>query len=191
MVKALDDFEGDLAQDSSRLVFLRAINDDTIEEIVTYNKLLKNINNLQEDDLIEWKFKAIIDHEGLLPMTHPNYNSSPYDLTIQWENRYIANDSFIIIVADDPLYCAAHVRHHNILDEPGCKRIKSLDKREKKLVRLKNQAKLRRHMTTPKCKFRYQIPRANGYEDALSIVKNNTNNKWAEVIQLEIDQQHD
>ena len=83
IVKALDDCEGDLAQDSSRLKFVCSMNDDTIEETFTYNELLDHINNSEEDDLIEWKFKAITAHEGPLPRSHPNYNSSPYNLTIE------------------------------------------------------------------------------------------------------------
>ena len=68
---------------------------------------------------------------------------------------------------------------------------KHLSKREKKLLRLQNQAKLRSYRTTPKYKFGYQIPRSNDYEHALSIDKHDGNNKWAESIKLEIDQQHD
>ena len=64
-------------------------------------------------------------------------------------------------------------------------------KREKKLLRVQNQAKLRSYRTTPKHKFGYQIPLINDHEHALSIDKHNVNNKWAESIKLEIDQKHD
>ena len=74
MFKPLDDFEGDLAQDSCYLKFIFTMNDDTIEEIFTLNKLLDHINNSQEDHLIELKFKEITGHEGPLPRTHPNHN---------------------------------------------------------------------------------------------------------------------
>ena len=61
------------------------MNDDTIEEIFTYNELLDHISNSEEDALIEWKFKEITAYEGPLPRTNPNYNGSPHDLTIEWE----------------------------------------------------------------------------------------------------------
>ena len=77
IVKAIDDFEGNLARDSSRLKLVFSIRDDTIEEIFTYNELLDHVNNSEEDDFIEWKFKEIGAHEGPLPRTHPNYNGSP------------------------------------------------------------------------------------------------------------------
>ena len=59
------------------------------------------------------------------------------------------------------------------------------------MIRLQNQAKLRSYRITPKYKFRYQILCSNYYEHALSIVKHDGNNKWAESIKLETDQQHD
>ena len=37
VVKALDDFEGNLIRDSSRLKFVSSMSNDTIEEIFTYN----------------------------------------------------------------------------------------------------------------------------------------------------------
>ena len=40
IVKAFDDFEGNLARDSSRLKFFCSTSDDIIEEIFTYNELL-------------------------------------------------------------------------------------------------------------------------------------------------------
>ena len=163
------------------------MNDDTIEEIFTYNELLDHINNSEEDDLIEWKFKAITAHEGPLPRSHPNYNGSPYNLTIEWENGEIINEPLNIIAADDPVSCAIYGRDNKLLDQAGWKRFKPLAKREKKLLRLQNQAKLRSYRTAPKYKFGYQHPRNNDYEHALSLDKHNGNNKWAEAIKLEID----
>ena len=58
---------------------------DTIEEIFTYNKLLARVNNSEEDDVIELKFKETTAREGPLPRTHSNYNGSPYNLKIEWE----------------------------------------------------------------------------------------------------------
>ena len=84
IVKALDDFDGNLARDPSRLKIVCSMNDETIEEIFTYNESLDHINNSEEDDLIEWKFKEITAHEGPLPRTHPKYNGSPCNLAIEW-----------------------------------------------------------------------------------------------------------
>ena len=106
IVKALDDFEGDLARYFSRLKLFCTMNDDAIEEIFPCKELLDHVNNSQEDDLIEWKHKDITVHEGQLPMTHPSYNGSPCNITIEWENREITNEPLRIIAADDTLHCA-------------------------------------------------------------------------------------
>ena len=67
----------------------------------------------------------------------------------------------------------------------------SIAKRDKKILRLQNQAKLRSYRTYPKHKFGYQIPQNNYYENSLSIDKHNGNKKWNEDIKLKIDQQHE
>ena len=122
--------------------------DDTVEEIFSYNELLDHLNNSEEDDLVEWRFKTIAGHEGPLPQSHPNHNGSPYDLRIEWENGEITNEPLNMIAADDPVSCAVHTKEHDLLHMPGWKRFKALSKREKKLLRLHNQVKLRSHRLT-------------------------------------------
>ena len=80
IVKALGDFEGDLARDSSPLKCVCSMNDDTIEDACAYNELLDHVNNSKKDDLVELKFKAMIAHEGLLPRSNANHNGSPFNL---------------------------------------------------------------------------------------------------------------
>ena len=57
IVKHLNDLEGDLGRDSSRLKIFYATSDDATEEIFAHNESLEQINNSQQDDLIECKFK--------------------------------------------------------------------------------------------------------------------------------------
>ena len=68
---------------------------------------------------------------------------------------------------------------------------KALAKRDKKLLRLQNQAKLRSRRTSTKHTFGYQMPRNNDYEHALYIDKHNENNRWTEYIELETQQHHE
>ena len=72
IVKAIDDYEGNLQRDSSRMKFICSTKDDTVEDVFTYNEILDHINMSEDDDLIEWKFKAITAHEGPLTTSHPN-----------------------------------------------------------------------------------------------------------------------
>ena len=85
IVKDLDDYEGDLQRDSSRIKFICSTKDDAVEYVFTYNEILGYINKSEDDDLIECKFKAITAHEGPLPTSHPNCNGSPYNLRIEWK----------------------------------------------------------------------------------------------------------
>ena len=77
IVKALDDYEGELRRDSSRMRFVCSMQDDAVEEVFTCNELLDHINNSEEEDLVEWKCREILAHEGPLPQSHPNYNGPP------------------------------------------------------------------------------------------------------------------
>ena len=77
IVKTIDDYDGKLQRDSTRLKFIFCTKDDTAEDVFTYNEILDCINNSEDDDLIEWKFKHVTSHEGPLPRSHPNYNGSP------------------------------------------------------------------------------------------------------------------
>ena len=143
IVQAINDQKGNLARNSTRMKFLCTIKDGTIEEIFICNELLDHINNSTEDDIIEWKFKKISACEGPLPQSYPNCNSFPCNLRIEWENGEITSEPLSIIATNDSLSCAIYVRDNDLLDKPGWKRFKSLAKRDKKLLRLLKQAKMR------------------------------------------------
>ena len=93
--------------------------DHAIEEIFAYNESLDHTNNSEDDDLIECKFKEITAHEGPLSRTRPNYNGSPWNLTIEWENGKIKNELLNIIAAENPVSCAIYGRDNKLLDQPG------------------------------------------------------------------------
>ena len=88
--------------------FVCSAKDDTVEDIFTCNEILDRINLSEDDDLVEWKFKAIIAHEGPLPRSHPNCNGSPHNLRIEWENGEITDEPLSIIAADDPVLCTIY-----------------------------------------------------------------------------------
>ena len=190
IVKAIDDQEEQCMKNSSRIKFVCSMKDDQIEEIFSYNEILDFLEQ-QEEDTIEWKFKRITAHEGPLQPNHPNYNGSTYNVMIEWENGEITSEPLSIIGADDPVTCAIYARENKLLDKPGWKRFSRLAKREKKLLRLQNQAKLRSYRTSPRYKFGYELPRNNDYDHAIELDKRNGNTLWRDAIKLEIDQQND
>ena len=73
-----------------------------------------------------------------------------YNVMVEWENGEITSEPLSIIAADDPVTCAIYARDNNLLELPGWKRFKRLAKRQKKLFRMANQAKLRSYNTAPR-----------------------------------------
>ena len=75
---------------------------------------MDHINNSEEDALVECKFKAITAHDGALVRSHPNYNGSPCNLRIEWENGEVTNEP-LNTNADDPASCTIYGRDHDLL----------------------------------------------------------------------------
>ena len=57
-----------------------------------------------------------------------------------WE---ITAEPLSIISANDPVTCAIYAKQNNLLELEGWKRFKVIAKRQKKLFRMTNQAKLK------------------------------------------------
>ena len=91
-----------------------------------------------------------------------------------------------VLGADDPVTCAIYAREKGLLDTPGWKRFKRLARREKKLIRMANQAKLRSFRTSNKYKYGHIVP--NNYAHAMRIDQQNGNTKWQDSIVLEMAQ---
>ena len=161
---------------------------DKYEDVMTYDQIVSKIEQEMDSDII-WKFKRITAHEGPLTSKHSNYKGSKYNVMVEWENGEITSEPLSIIAADDPVTCAIYARDNNLLELDGWKRFKRLAKRQKKLFRMANQAKLRSYNTAPKFKYGFEIPR--DYNHAKWLDKRNGNTKWQDATKLELDQQDD
>ena len=64
--------------------------------------------------------------------------------------------------------------------------LKSIARRQPKLLHLTNQAKLRSFRLTPKYKYGYEIPR--NYANAKEINLENGNTKWQDATSVEMEQ---
>ena len=142
-----------------------------------------------EDDGTSWKYRSILGHQG--PLTHRDrhYKGSKYNVEIEWENGEITFEPINLIKEDDPVTLAAYAKEHNLLETDGWKSLNRYAKREKKLKRLVNQAKLRSFRTAPKYQYGFQVP--VDYEDAIQLDKQNRNNRWEIAITLEMTQLND
>jgi hypothetical protein len=148
-VKLIQDHEGKVEDNPTRLKFLLSVNNDEGEEVITYNKLLDYISK-DEDSPVVWKFQRIVSHKGPLKPSNPEYKGSPYNLMIEWETGEITSEPLQMIAADDPVTCAFYGKENNLLDQPGWKSFKKIAKRDKMFTHMVNQAKLRSFNTSIK-----------------------------------------
>jgi len=161
---------------------------DKYEDIMTYDQIVSKIEQEMDSDIV-WKFKRITAHEGPLAPNHRNYKGSLYNVMVEWENGEITSEPLSVIAADDPVTCAIYARENNLLELEGWKRFRHIAKRQKKLFRMANQAKLRSYNTAPRFKYGFEIPR--DYKHAVWLDKRNGNTKWQDATKLELGQQDD
>ena len=186
IVELIDEHEYKANKDPELLKFRVKIgNDEKVEEVMAYNKILERLEADEENPIV-WKYKRIISHEGPLRPDDPSYKGSAYNVLIEWENGEITPEPLGIIGADDPVACAIYARDNNLLDTPGWKRFKTIAKRQKKLLRMVNQAKLRSFRTAPKYMYGFEIPK--DYQDALRLDRLNGNTRWQDATKVEMDQ---
>ena len=140
IVRAIEDHERNLASNSERTHFLYSVNDDQFKEIMSYNDLLRSLED--DGEGIVWKFKRISAHQGPLTPKDKDWNGSAYNVIMEWENGEITAEPLSIIAADDPVSCAIYARDNNLLDVDGWKRFCGIAKCQQKLHRMVNQAKL-------------------------------------------------
>ena len=74
-------------------------------------------------------------------------------------------------------------KRKGLLDEPSWRHFKSIAKRESRLLRMTNQAKLRSFRGSLKYKFGYQVP--NNHAEVMLLDKKNLNSKWADAKEKE------
>jgi hypothetical protein len=185
IVEAVQDHEDDVATSPDHVKFKVSVNEDQYEEILSYNDIVSRLERDMEGDVI-WKFRRITAHEGPLGLHHPNYKGSNYNVMVEWENGETTSEPLSIIAADDPVTCAIYARENDLLDKPGWKRFKGIAKRQKKLFRMANQAKLRSFNTAPRYKYGYEVPRT--YEQAARIDRRNGNTMWQDATKTEMAQ---
>jgi hypothetical protein len=149
---------------------------DKYEEIMSYDQIISKLEQELDGDII-WKFKRITAHEGPLMPNHRNYKGSSYNVMVEWENGEITREPLSNIAADDPVTCAIYARDNDLLELDGWKRFKRIAKRQKKLFRMANQAKLRSYNSAPKFKYGFEVPR--DYKHAMWLDKRNGNTKWS------------
>jgi hypothetical protein len=123
-----------------------------------------------------WNFKHIVGHESHFRTSDPEYKGSRYNVLIKWENGEITSEPLNIFGKDDPVTCAVYACKHGLLEEEGWKRFKGIAKREKKMLRMVNQSRIKATRNAPRYKFGYCIPR--NYNEVMQFDLKNGNTLW-------------
>ena len=185
VIEALEEQDQRLNTDPNVIRFRCANEDGSYEEIVSYNQILEKLEtNDGEDDV--WQFKSIDGHEGPLKPSDTNYKGSRWNLRINWENGEITWEPLSIIAKSDPITCALYASDNDLLHLEGWKRFGKIAKRQKKLLRLANQAKLQSFRAHPVYKFGTQVP--NDYNHARQLDAKNGNLNWKKAEETEVGQ---
>jgi hypothetical protein len=133
-----------------------------------------------------WNFKHIVGDEGPFRASNPEYKGSRYNVLIELENGEITSKPLNIFGKDDPVTCAFYAHEQGLLEEEGWKRFKGIVKREKKMLHMVNQSRIKATRNTPRYKFGYHIPRS--YNEAMQFDLKNGNTLWQEATDLEMSQ---
>lgn len=175
----IEEFEGQMRSNPELIKFRTKIGDTEFEEIVEYNDICNFIDEQQELDTGVWKFRQIIDHR---------VRKRTKEVLIVWESGEQSWEPASNVFKVDKYELAKYCKEAGILDEWSTKGmdLRKLARREKNLLRMVNQAKLRSHRLAPVYMFGYQVPR--NHQQAVEIDTENGNTKWQDSETLEIRQ---
>jgi len=185
IVEVIQDKINAMQNNNEKTKFRVKIKDTDFEELMSYQEVVDHINKDLTNDVL-WKYKRIIGHQGPLRPGHKDYMNSSYNVRVEWEDGSITTIPLNLIAADDPVSCAQYAKENNLLEKPGWKQFRNTARRQKKFIRMMNQAKLRSYRTSPKYMFGYEIPR--DYKHAVELDKQNGNTKWQDCTELEMAQ---
>ena len=185
IIEAIVENEQELNNHPDCIKFRCSINDEQFEEIISYNEIIHMIEKDETEEGL-WRFKSITGHQGPLSKSDKAYNGSRYNVLVNWETGESTYEPLCIIAADDPVSCVIYVKENNLLEEEGWKRFKRLAQRQKKLIRLLNQAKLQSFRTKLVYMFGHLVPR--NHDQAMQLDKKNGNTRWRDAELLELKQ---
>ena len=82
-----------------------------------------------------YRFRAIIQHQGPLLASDPDWKGSKCNVQVEWETGEITLESLSIIAPDDPVTCVAYAKENDLPALEGWHRFRNLDKKDKVLAR--------------------------------------------------------
>src|SRR5688500_15566487 len=95
------------------------------------------------------------------------------------------SEPLMVIAADDLVSCSFYAKKNDLLDLSGWKRFRTLAKKQGRMMRVINLAKLRKYSTRAKYKYGYEVPK--DFKHALEINQRNGNTLWQDATKLELE----
>jgi hypothetical protein len=146
--KRIGEHECELFRQPGHMQFVCSVNDDDYEEILSYNELMNYIEKDEQQHQDDngngfWNFKHIVGQEGPFRTSDPEYKGSRYNVLIEWENGEITSEHLKIFGKDDPVTCMVNAHEHGLVEEEGWKQFKGIAKREKKMLCMVNQFRIK------------------------------------------------
>ena len=184
IIQVIEDHEAKVEKQGDRIQFKVSIGDDKFEDILSYQQVLDHIERDEDNGPILWKFKRIVSHRSTTPK---NKRHKPkVMLQIEWETGEVTWEPLKNIKKTDPVTCAIYAKDKGLLHLDDWKEFNAIARRQKKLLRMTRQAKLRSYNSTPIFMFGYEVPR--NWEHAKALDKRNGNTKWQDCTRLEMEQ---
>lgn len=185
VIEILENEEAGRLQDPATIKFKAVNGQETYEEVVSYNQLLDHLDSDDGDDGV-WHFRKICGHQGPLMPSDDRYKGSRWNVQIEWENGEVTFEPLAIIGRSDPVSVAIYARDNDLLHLDGWKRFRRLAQRQKKLIRLANQARLYAFRNRVVFKFGIQVPQS--HRQAMELDEANGNRLWREAEETELHQ---
>ena len=69
----------------------------------------------ESGDTSIFKFKKILDHQGLLTSRSSGWKGSTYNVKVLWEDNQETWEPLSVLKVDDPITCTEYARGHNLL----------------------------------------------------------------------------
>ena len=118
VIERLADMDNACQNNPDVIRFRATTDDESISEIIAHNQLLDKIE-CDDGENKEWRFKAIVDHQGPLTSNHKEYKGSRWNVQIHWENGEISWEPLSIIIKSDPVTCAIYGKDNDLLHLEG------------------------------------------------------------------------
>ena len=111
------------------------------------------------------------------------------NLRVNWENGEVSWEPLITIAKTDPVTVALYGKDNNLLEQDGWKRNTPIARKQRQLLRLANQTKLKSFRTAPVYKFGVEVPRDHNH--AMELDCQNGNTLWRDAELKELGQLRD